>query len=615
MFVEEEVLPLSTEIGYWRKMDLTELDELILYGLYKQALKGDSNSQRSTKSHFFGGGGRRVVGGGRKVGAVPESQSRPSQDSPQGEEHRTLQQGSELSFLLSSPPKIISTDGTKESVSPRRELSRPRRRRRVRVFSRRFSKKGLARQKIWNAISQMVPDEELQQAFGLVQQAMLILAKATQFLECQPCDRASSSTLSSKSLFQSDQQLGLMGIAEVESADESDHSGSTRRSCRTSKNFLPRVPTFHSYSSSSPKSQYRQRPGRKLSAFFNSDTRQRARSVRLQMQKKYNQKLQEQQQTTTSTTTRSSLSMPITNEPQDSPAPSTPVQRLMQAVKENDERAVRALLMTANQSVFRTGKGGPQYAEDLVHATDDCGQTALHVAANHGHANLVRILIGEFGANVAAADHDGISVLQTAVIAGHCTVCQCLLQEFGADPDQEDFDGDTPRLCALDEDSDAPLRQLMEDALPKGGIKRRTKKKKNKKKTAPTPTNGQSSDNQATTEPEDDGNSRNGSDNGEDEDDESSSSFSLGEDDDEYEDDGDPDENDSFMSWRTDFTELKTTEMVVDQVPSEFAKKQKLFLLPPPKQSQQTPQQQPNSKPQGVFTTPTSPKVSQPMRR
>ena len=87
---------------------------------------------------------------------------------------------------------------------------------------------------------------------------------------------------------------------------------------------------------------------------------------------------------------------------------------------------------------------------------DKSGQTALHLAADAGHPDCIKVLV-KYGADVQAADNDGITVLQAAVIAGHVETCR-LLCVLGADPDQPDGDGDTPRECAKD---DPVLRDLL----------------------------------------------------------------------------------------------------------------------------------------------------------
>jgi acyl-CoA-binding protein len=89
-------------------------------------------------------------------------------------------------------------------------------------------------------------------------------------------------------------------------------------------------------------------------------------------------------------------------------------------------------------------------------ALDTSGQTALHLAADAGHPDCIKLLV-KHGADVHASDNDGISVLQAAVIAGDVETCR-LLCALGANPDQPDADGDTPRECAKD---DPVLRDML----------------------------------------------------------------------------------------------------------------------------------------------------------
>jgi ankyrin repeat protein len=88
-----------------------------------------------------------------------------------------------------------------------------------------------------------------------------------------------------------------------------------------------------------------------------------------------------------------------------------------------------------------------------LNSADDHGETALHFCADRGMLDGVAYLL-ELGADPNASDHDGISVLQAAVIAGHTEVCKVLL-EAGADPDHQDSDGDSPRSCAIEDESAA----------------------------------------------------------------------------------------------------------------------------------------------------------------
>ena len=91
---------------------------------------------------------------------------------------------------------------------------------------------------------------------------------------------------------------------------------------------------------------------------------------------------------------------------------------------------------------------------------DDCGQTALHVAADNKSVNVLKYLLDR-GADVSAADQHGVSVLQATVIAGHVNIAKILL-EHGADPDQADEDGDSPKMCAMD-DGSPEMQDLFDD--------------------------------------------------------------------------------------------------------------------------------------------------------
>ena len=61
---------------------------------------------------------------------------------------------------------------------------------------------------------------------------------------------------------------------------------------------------------------------------------------------------------------------------------------------------------------------------------DKYGKTALHVAAEKGHAAVARLLV-EKGANVGAKDKDGRTALHQAAEWGHGTAVPLLLGEKG----------------------------------------------------------------------------------------------------------------------------------------------------------------------------------------
>ncbi|XP_061433501.1 KN motif and ankyrin repeat domain-containing protein 1-like [Lethenteron reissneri] len=52
-------------------------------------------------------------------------------------------------------------------------------------------------------------------------------------------------------------------------------------------------------------------------------------------------------------------------------------------------------------------------------ARDDDGSTALMCASEHGHAELVRLLLAQPGCDAALADNDGSTALSIALDAGH----------------------------------------------------------------------------------------------------------------------------------------------------------------------------------------------------
>ncbi|KAL7566289.1 hypothetical protein ACA910_013618 [Epithemia clementina (nom. ined.)] len=123
----------------------------------------------------------------------------------------------------------------------------------------------------------------------------------------------------------------------------------------------------------------------------------------------------------------------------------SPEEMLFLAAAEDDVEALKILL--------------DQIGVSIDHG-DDCGQTALHVAADNASVNALKFLL-ERGAKVAAADQHGVSVLQASVIAGHVNIAKILL-EHGADPNQADEDGDSPKMCAMD-DGSPEMQDLFDD--------------------------------------------------------------------------------------------------------------------------------------------------------
>jgi hypothetical protein len=73
------------------------------------------------------------------------------------------------------------------------------------------------------------------------------------------------------------------------------------------------------------------------------------------------------------------------------------------------------------------------------------GGTALHAAAAHGHANVVRMLL-DGGADALVVDSDLRTPLHLVAMAGH-GLCVKALCDAGADPEAKDGQGESPLAC------------------------------------------------------------------------------------------------------------------------------------------------------------------------
>ena len=73
---------------------------------------------------------------------------------------------------------------------------------------------------------------------------------------------------------------------------------------------------------------------------------------------------------------------------------------------------------------------------------DECGDTALHIAAARGHCTTARLL-AQMGASVHACNKDGLTPLLLATEGGHVDVARMLITEAGADMNARDSRGYT----------------------------------------------------------------------------------------------------------------------------------------------------------------------------
>ena len=90
--------------------------------------------------------------------------------------------------------------------------------------------------------------------------------------------------------------------------------------------------------------------------------------------------------------------------------------------------------------------------------TNECGETALHFAADRGHSAIVGLLL-EQGGRVNAASQDGCTPLHYACLNGNIEVVR-MLMSAGANPTLEDQEGSTP-LDLCDGASRAELEPLL----------------------------------------------------------------------------------------------------------------------------------------------------------
>lgn len=96
---------------------------------------------------------------------------------------------------------------------------------------------------------------------------------------------------------------------------------------------------------------------------------------------------------------------------------------------------------------------------ELLQSCDRYGKTGLHIAAMHGHYQMVEILLGQ-GAEINASDKNGWTPLHCAAKAGHLDVVR-LLCESGASPKNETNYGCAPIWFAASEGHNNVFKYLM----------------------------------------------------------------------------------------------------------------------------------------------------------
>ena len=93
--------------------------------------------------------------------------------------------------------------------------------------------------------------------------------------------------------------------------------------------------------------------------------------------------------------------------------------------------------------------------------TNPPGQTALHIAAQYGNVDALRILVAA-GADASARYADGTTALHLAAYHGHVNVAKALL-EHGLDISDTDQNGDMPLYAASIRNQHSMLRFLLDN--------------------------------------------------------------------------------------------------------------------------------------------------------
>jgi len=99
----------------------------------------------------------------------------------------------------------------------------------------------------------------------------------------------------------------------------------------------------------------------------------------------------------------------------------------------------------------------------LVNEPDNSGRTALHHAAERGHAEMALFLVQKCKARVNLADHHGRTPLWYAAYRGHCPVVQLLVSKCRAKTNLADNRGRTPLYVASLKRHAAVRRYLVKD--------------------------------------------------------------------------------------------------------------------------------------------------------
>lgn len=109
-------------------------------------------------------------------------------------------------------------------------------------------------------------------------------------------------------------------------------------------------------------------------------------------------------------------------------------------------------------------------ADTDVNAADDTGRTALHVAAQRGHAGMVELLLARPDIRVNVKNHMGWTPLAMGAFGGHIEVVRLLLARPDLEVNYVDQDRQTPLFHAVSAGHAETVRMLLGDTRTNVGI-------------------------------------------------------------------------------------------------------------------------------------------------
>ena len=103
--------------------------------------------------------------------------------------------------------------------------------------------------------------------------------------------------------------------------------------------------------------------------------------------------------------------------------------------------------------------------DDINSKHGECGETALHFAADGGHKEVVQLILEDERAEVNAKDVEGYTPLHFAATKGHRGTVQLLLEHERVEVNSKTERGFTPLYLAAREGHSGTVKLLLEHDL------------------------------------------------------------------------------------------------------------------------------------------------------